>query len=94
MRKITKQIVEAFIEGRPKSGKNTSTDGEKLYLHGNCIAEKIGKELHISNAGWFSTTTKERLNGLPHVSIYQSKGRWYLNGVEWDGKWQKVGFYI
>jgi hypothetical protein len=39
----------------------------------------------ISNAGWDSKTTKERLNELPGVNIRQSKGVWYLNNLQWDG---------
>jgi len=37
-----------------------------------------------------SVTTKERLNGLPNVSIYQFNFKWFLNGEEWDGSRIKV----
>lgn len=40
----------------------------------------------ITNAGWFSNTTKERLSALPGVHISQKKGEWYLNDELWDGK--------
>lgn len=63
-----------------------------LSLHGNDIAIKTGwtgKDDHIktfiTNAGWQSNTTKERLNGLNGVSISQKNFVWYLNGREWDG---------
>lgn len=62
----------------------------KLELHGNTIALKQDGELYITNAGWPTNTTKERLNGLPGVSIQQKKGVWYLNGEEWSGEWIKV----
>ena len=42
--------------------------------------------LSITNCGWETATTKERLNALPNVRIQQKKGIWYLNDVEWDGK--------
>lgn len=62
-----------------------------LSLHGNDIAELTDTNvLRITNAGWFSNTTKERLNGLPGVSIHQKAGVWYLNGKEWDGEWTKI----
>ena len=94
-RKITKEAVSAFVNGiRFRSG-NTSIDvkdwdGGKavtMYLHGNTIAERFTSTgvTKITNAGWFSNTTKERLNGLPGVSIFQKKGVWYLNGNELDG---------
>ena len=37
-----------------------------------------------------SVTTKERLNGLPNVSIYQFIFKWFLNGEEWEGSRIKV----
>jgi hypothetical protein len=97
MRKITQQAVNAFLNETPISIDNTRVSHRSgitiLTLHGNEIARKNwnGKnEIEISNAGWFSNTTKERLNGLPSVSIQQKKGQWYLNGQKWDGKWTKV----
>ena len=64
---------------------NTHTDGQALYLHGNEIARHVDGGFTITNAGWFSSTTKERLNGLPDVNISQKAGTWFLNGKEWDG---------
>ncbi len=90
MRKVTEQVVSAFIAGDKRKVGNTHTDGTALFLHGNKIAEKIAGVLFISNAGWQSDTTKERLNGLPGVSIYQKKGVWYLNESEWSGNWQAI----
>ena len=60
-----------------------------LKLHGNAIAYKYNdpkQTLSITNCGWESNTTKERLNALPNVSIQQKNFVWYLNGKEWDGK--------
>jgi len=64
----------------------------KLKLHGNTIAtiDEMNM-LSISNAGWESNTTKERLNGLPNVRINQKKFQWYLNGNEWNGEWTRIG---
>jgi hypothetical protein len=94
-RKITKESVAAFLMGQKfsKSNMKVEVDGEftKLKLHGNTIAtiDTLGV-LSISNAGWASNTTKERLNGLPNVRINQKNWNWYLNGVEWDGSWKRV----
>ena len=90
MRNITSIVTNAFINKVRKTVSNTMTDGSALFLHGNKIAEWRAGELWISNAGWFSATTKERLNGLPGVSIYQRTGEWFLNGHPWDGSWIKV----
>jgi hypothetical protein len=40
----------------------------------------------VTNAGWFSNTTKERLNAIDGVSVYQKDWNWYLNGEQWNGK--------
>lgn len=64
-----------------------------MELYGNAIAAIDSKDgmLSITNAGWQSNTTKERLNGLPNVSICQKNFVWYLNGKIWDGSIIKVG---
>lgn len=95
MRTITRRIVQSFLLGDKRIIANSATDGRALYLHGNKIAEYRTAEdgtlrLYITTAGWKSNTTKERLNGLPRVSIYQKAGVWYLNGQAWDGSWTMV----
>ena len=66
-----------------------------MKLHGNLIARKHTNnygdvDLYISACGWLTPTTKERLNGIDGVSIYQRKGKWYLNGKEWGGVWVNI----
>lgn len=90
MRKVTKDIVQAF-EGDYKLKKgNDYTDGKAMYFHENKIAEKRDGELWITNSGWSTVTTKERLNGLNGVTITQKNFNWYLNGKEWNGEWVSV----
>lgn len=90
MRQATIKIVSAFLRGESLKVNNTKTDGQSLWLWDNEIAQKRENGLWITNAGWPSATTKERLNGLPDVSIIQKKGQWYLNGHAWDGEWVHV----
>ena len=92
MRKITKEAINAFYSGKTFNKSNTHvrvlSNVTILSLHGNDIAflyNDPGRTLSITNAGYFSYTTKERLNGLPGVSIYQKNFAWYLNGEKWDG---------
>ncbi len=95
MRKITKEAVSAFLERKPFRKSNMSVEeigGEwRLKLHGNSIAsiDELGV-LSVSNAGWASNTTKERLNGIPGVRVNQKNWTWYLNGQEWDGSWKRI----
>jgi hypothetical protein len=90
MNQTTSKINNAFVQGQAKKISNTHTDGQSLWLFDNKIAEHREDGMYITNAGWKSRTTKERLNGLPDVSIFQKKGEWYLNGNMWDGGWIRV----
>ena len=95
-RKITNESVDKFLSRETFKKSNMEVDQcysqYRLKLHGNTIAvlDEFNM-LSISNAGWESNTTKERLNGLPNVRIHQRKFVWYLNGVEWNGEWTRVG---
>lgn len=102
MRKITVEACGCLMHQTFYRKSNTEvrvialTDGiptiASMYLHGNKIAtyHSPTNTLEISNCGWFSNTTRERLNGLPGVSIAQRKGLWYLNGEVWDGSLKKI----
>jgi hypothetical protein len=93
MRKITQQSVDAFMNGKKFNKGNMSVDVlpnvTVLKLHGNEIAYRYNdpkNTISITNCGWQTNTTKERLNGIPNVSIYQKDFQWYLNGKKWNGK--------
>jgi hypothetical protein len=91
MRKITEESISAFNECRPfkKANMEVTVYNDKtcLWLFGNCIASKDESgDLTISNCGWQTNTTKERLNALNGVSISQKNFVWYLNGKQWDGR--------
>ena len=90
MRQVTERIVSAFLHNETRKIGQTFTDGRSIWLWENKIAEFRQDGLWITNAGWPSTTTKERLNGIPDVSIVQKKAQWYLNGHAWDGSWVHV----
>ena len=92
MRQITQQSVNAFLNAQKFNRQNMQVEVLPnvtiLKLHNNAIAYRYNdpeKTLTISNCGWFTPTTKERLNALPNVSIQQKSFKWYLNGEEWDG---------
>lgn len=85
MRQITKQAVNAFYNWENFSLSNTFVDthnGEnRMFLHGNLIAKCNNWVLEISSAGWETTTTKERLNGILGAmwySVKQKKYTWYI----------------
>ena len=93
MKKITRDSVDAFMNARPFRKDNTEVtvldNLTILKLFGNEIAYRYNdpeRTLSITNAGWFSNTTKERLNGIPNVRIHQKNFNWYLNDKELDGR--------
>lgn len=39
----------------------------------------------LNTGGWYSSTTKDRMNKYSPVRVYQRKGQWYLeNGEEYE----------
>jgi hypothetical protein len=93
MRSITLDACRAFMAAQPFKRSNTEVvvlpNVTVLKLFGNEIAYRYNdpeKTLSITNCGWDSNTTKERLNGIEGVRINQTKGQWYLSGKEWNGE--------
>lgn len=92
MSNLTHDSVEAFMNSVRFKKANMRVDVLDnvtiLRLHGNAIAYLYNdpeRTLSITNCGWFSRTTKERLNAIPGVSVKQKNFDWYLNDVKWDG---------
>ena len=96
MRKITTEAAEAFFNRKDFKKSNTevhnSPNGDTtMLLHDNEIAILSPEgELRVTNAGWKTNTTKERLNGLLGVIINQKNFVWHLNGEAWGGEWKTV----
>lgn len=93
MRQITKESINAFLNAKKFNKQNMAVEVlpnvTVLKLHGNEIAylyNDPNKTLSIQNCGWFTPTTKERLNALPNVNIQQKSFKWFLNGEEWNGQ--------
>ena len=98
MKQITIESVTAFLNAKKFNKSNMSVEVEPnvtvLKYQGNAIAYKYNDTdgtISITNCGWESNTTKERLNGVIRLSgvnikpIYQKNWNWYLNGKEWNG---------
>ncbi len=92
MRKISYDSAEKFMNAEPFKRDNTEVvvlpNVTVLKLFGNEIAYRYNspeRTISITNCGWETNTTKDRLNAIDGVSIHQSKKVWYLNGEAWDG---------
>ncbi len=102
MRKVSKVTAQAFKSAMPIKVGNSMVrvvdGGDALYyLHGNRIASMFEGKLNLTDCGWRTPTTKERLNSIMQVlgidgHIHQSKGEWFmtLNGITswWEGSTQ------
>jgi hypothetical protein len=93
MRAITKQSIKAFMNAEPFKKSNMEVEVlpnvTVLKLFGNRIAYRYNdpeRTISITNCGWDTPTTKERLNALPNVSIQQKNFEWFLNGEKWNGE--------
>jgi hypothetical protein len=93
MRKITQKSVRNFLDGVPFKKDNTEVIREGtiyyLKLFGNKIAARTNNGelwIAVNRKNWLTRTTKERLNGLPGVTIVQKRHHWYLNGNLWLGE--------
>ena len=99
-KKITMDSVHAFIAGKPFRRENMEVkvwDGKViLRLHGNPIATRMNDgKVYINTCGWFTNTTKERLNYLLYalnstLVIRQKNWLWYLGDDKWDGQFTYV----
>jgi len=74
MNSSLREVLNSFLhrKSHPETALNTSTDGRKLFLHGNCIAmhrDASGWDpaIRISAWGWPSATTARRLTQLLRV---------------------------
>mgnify|MGYP007047374397 CR=1 FL=1 len=102
MRLITQESVTAFLNAKKFNKSNMSVEVlpnvTKLKYQGNAIAYKYNdpnKTIAITNCGWESNTTKERLNGVIQAvglnyGLVQKNWIWYLDGKQWDGSLTKI----
>ncbi len=91
MRQITEESLNAFIAGKPfkKSNMEVEVTGHliRMKLFGNTIStyDQLNQELMVTDAGWQTRTTKERLNAvLNHFLdwyLYQENFEWKV-GVD------------
>jgi len=85
MRKVTQQIKQAFEQGKSLKIDNTKTDGKTVWLHGNAIVKRdLDGLVRWSLAGWNSSTTRERVNGIANAGVRQVAFEPVLNGQQID----------
>ena len=106
MKKITKDACMAFINGVPYNNSNTKVvlfnDFALMTLFNNYIAKRgttdNANAVVLSDGGWETATTKERLNGLLQLLdspffIMQRKYVWYVTDGKTKVPW-KSGYTV
>ena len=90
MRKVSREVITAFLKGETRKVDNTYSHGGFLYLYGNQIASNVNGAIRIFDGGFSSATTKERLNALLTLMndsgkyemvadcIYQKNFQWFI----------------
>ena len=81
MRKITINASKAFWDNEYFKQDNTMVLNGVMQLHRTNIAIYADGVLTLNTDGWYSATTKERLNGVLDrlgYKVYQKKGVWYV----------------
>ena len=90
MRKISREVITAFLKNETRKVDNTYCNGNILYLYGNQIASNINGTIRIFDGGHATATTKERLNALLQLMnesgkyetiadcIYQRNFEWFI----------------
>lgn len=87
MEKMTSGNTRVAIESRAFG--DTTKRVAVMYLHNNQIAIFDGELLTLSDAGWQTVTTKERLNGTLDAfgitgGITQKDYVWYFVASHWE----------
>lgn len=90
----SKNAGNAFMLGKEFNSSNTKVKNIEgvtiLSLFENDIAFNDNGKISITNCGFKTNTTKDRLNAIDNVDIQKKKGVWYLNSKQWDGKLTKI----
>ena len=89
MRKIEEEALRAFEMGCSFHKNNTAILGDNYYLHDNKIAwyeyNQGARYMRISSCGWYTSTTKSRLNSIlsnTNYKVIQHKWDWFLVNTE------------
>jgi hypothetical protein len=89
---------EAVKMVRGKTNKDTRKVGNNTYaeilpdgsvgiaLHGTTVVRiHPDNSATLNTGGWYTITTKDRINQYSPVRVYQRKGQWYLeSGLEYE----------
>ena len=81
MKKISIDSARAFLNNKPFHRQNMAVSDGVMCLYGNAIAWSEKDKLILSDCGWPTVTTKDRLNAILELLgkgfIFQSHFNWF-----------------
>lgn len=87
----TQMVLGKQNRGQRKVGNNTYAyiehDGTvAIELHGTKVVRFFTNGLvQLNTGGWYTSTTKDRINKFTNAGVYQRKGEWFLqNGIPFE----------
>ena len=91
MRAISIKTANALLNYKNTKTSNTivwqDSEGSHMSLFGNEIAwVTLDGSLYITDCGWVTNTTRDRLAAILRLPLNIRKGAWVLNGEPWDGR--------
>ena len=90
MKAISKKTAYALLNYNKTKTGNTivwqDSEGSHMSLFGNEIAwVTLDGSLYVTDCGWVTPTTRDRLSAVLGLPLSIRKGAWVLDGQPWDG---------
>ena len=90
MKAISKKTAYALLNYNKTKTGNTivwqDSEGSHMSLFGNKIAwVTLDGSLYVTDCGWVTPTTRDRLSAVLGLPLSIRKGAWVLDGQPWDG---------
>jgi hypothetical protein len=90
MKAISMKTAYALLNYHKTKSNNTivwqDSEGSHMSLFGNKIAwVTLDGSLWVTDCGWVTKTTRDRLSAVLGLPLSIKKGSWVLDGQPWDG---------
>jgi hypothetical protein len=72
------KVLDAWYNGESKTIKNDRTDGKTITYYWTDIIGRDERGVYVQHGGFVTTATKNRINHLASVHVYQKDFDWYI----------------
>lgn len=80
-------------EDVPATYAHTVVFSDAIWYHGRNIVRAVGDSLYIRTTGWFSTSTKRRLNAVLEqyaLFMFTRAGEWYISNGTYSIPYREI----